>query len=157
MNDRKETKKYIFTVEGETEQWYLYWLRDQINACEKAIYNVSIVASVQQSPKSYSKTINAKSTPTITHLCDIESNECEHVNKFKTILSEMAAVKKMKKTQYTLGYSNFTFELWIILHKENCTGALVNRTQYLPRIIKYLEKILKVSSNTKKNVILSVA
>ena len=31
MADRKETKKYIFTVEGETEQWYLYWLRDQYN------------------------------------------------------------------------------------------------------------------------------
>lgn len=134
MADRKETKKYIFTVEGETEQWYLYWLRDQINACEKATYNVSIVASVQQSPKSYSKTINAKSTPNITHLCDIESNECEHINKFKNILSEMAAVKKSKKIQYSLGYSNFTFELWIILHKENCNGALVNRTQYLPRI-----------------------
>ena len=34
MGDRKETKKYTFTVEGETEQWYLYWLRNQINACQ---------------------------------------------------------------------------------------------------------------------------
>ena len=34
MGDRKETKKYTFTVEGETDQWYLYWLRNQINACQ---------------------------------------------------------------------------------------------------------------------------
>ena len=26
-----ETKKYVLTVEGETEQWYFIWLRDQIN------------------------------------------------------------------------------------------------------------------------------
>ena len=32
MNDEKlYTKKFVFTVEGETEQWYLEWLRDQIN------------------------------------------------------------------------------------------------------------------------------
>ena len=26
MGNSKETKKYTFTVEGENEQWYLYWL-----------------------------------------------------------------------------------------------------------------------------------
>lgn len=26
-----ETKKYVLTVEGETEQWYFLWLKDQIN------------------------------------------------------------------------------------------------------------------------------
>lgn len=31
MPDMRETLKYTFTVEGETEQWYLLWLRDQIN------------------------------------------------------------------------------------------------------------------------------
>ena len=33
MSERLETIKYTFTVEGETEQWYLEWLRDQINVC----------------------------------------------------------------------------------------------------------------------------
>jgi len=31
MSDKLETKKFVFSVEGETEQWYLLWLRDQIN------------------------------------------------------------------------------------------------------------------------------
>lgn len=30
-----------------------------------------------------------------------------------------------------LGYSNFTFELWIILHKADCNGAKAHRQQYL--------------------------
>ena len=37
-----ETKKYVLTVEGETEQWYFIWLRDQINGFEGRTYNVSI-------------------------------------------------------------------------------------------------------------------
>ena len=30
MSEKLETRKYTFTVEGETEQWYLFWLRDQV-------------------------------------------------------------------------------------------------------------------------------
>ena len=29
---RKETKKYYFSVEGETEKWYLEWLENTINS-----------------------------------------------------------------------------------------------------------------------------
>ena len=31
--ERKLTKKYHFSVEGETEKWYLDWLKDNINQC----------------------------------------------------------------------------------------------------------------------------
>ena len=55
MGELLETRKYTFTVEGETEQWYLYWLRDQINSSERRKFNVAIVAKVQQSPKKMQK------------------------------------------------------------------------------------------------------
>ena len=29
---KKLTKKYYFSVEGDTEVWYLDWLRDMINS-----------------------------------------------------------------------------------------------------------------------------
>ena len=29
---RKECRKYYFSVEGETEKWYLKWLESQINS-----------------------------------------------------------------------------------------------------------------------------
>ena len=47
-----ETKKFVLTLEGETEMWYFLWLKDQINQCEDRKYNVSIVPKVQQSPRS---------------------------------------------------------------------------------------------------------
>lgn len=142
-NNRKENRRYVFTVEGETEQWYFDWLEEQINACDDSKYTVSIVAKVQQSPKKYFKTVNPISTPEVTHICDYESNEEVHITKFKNILSELkeANSTKGRKFKYALGYSNFTFELWMVLHKQSCNGSLTNRTQYLPHVNKaYSEK-----------------
>lgn len=136
MNNRLETLTYNFTVEGETEQWYLYWLRDEVNKCEGRLYDVSFDVKVQQSPKKYYKSINVKAKPIISHICDVESNESVHVLKFQNILSEMSEAEKQKKITYTLGYSNFTFELWMVLHKLNCNGPLNNRNQYLKFINK---------------------
>ena len=53
MRERLETLKYTFTVEGETEQWYLFWLRDQINGYAGRTYNVAFDIKVQQSPRKF--------------------------------------------------------------------------------------------------------
>lgn len=141
MNDEKlYTKKFVFTVEGETEQRYLEWLRDQINKCEGRRYNVAVDAKVQQSPKKFYKNANAKATPEVFHICDMESNETVHVEKFQNILSEMKEAKTQKKIVYRLGYSNFAFELWIVLHKRNCNGMLSHRRQYLEHINKAFDE-----------------
>ncbi len=134
MSEKLETIKYSFTVEGETEQWYLTWLKEQINACKGRSYNISIVPKVQSSPSKFYKGINAKTTPLVTHICDVESNEPFHVDKFQRILSEMKEAKDQKGIEYHLGYSNFTFELWMVLHKSTCNGPLANRSQYLEPI-----------------------
>ena len=131
MSDKLETKKFVFTVEGETEQWYLLWLRDQINNCEERSFNAAIDAKVQQSPEKFYKTVNVKTTPEVYHVCDVESNDQDHVKKFRNILTEMKEAKTQKKIIYKLGYSNFTFELWMVLHKRNCNGPLNHRRQYL--------------------------
>ena len=140
MSERLETKKFVLTVEGETEQWYLYWLRDQINKCEDRTFDVAIDAKVQQSPKKFYKTVNVKTTPEIYHICDVESNEPVHVEKFQNILTEMKEAKTQKKITYKLGYSNFSFELWMVLHKRNCNGPLNYRRQYLDPINKAFEE-----------------
>lgn len=57
-----------------------------------------------------------------------------YTKKFRNILSEMKEAKTHKKITYRLGYSNFTFELWMVLHKRNCNGSLVHRRQYLEHI-----------------------
>lgn len=102
MSKRLETQKYVFTVEGETERWYLLWLRDQINACENRTHNVSIDPRVQQSPKKSFKGVTAKTTPSVTHICDVESNEPVHVEKFRNILSEMKEAKDQQELHWCI-------------------------------------------------------
>lgn len=146
--NKKEHRRYVFTVEGETEKWYFEWLEEQINSCEKSAYNVSIRAIVQQSPYKYSKKVNPISTPKVTHVCDYESNDSEHVKKFKNILSELDDVNSNfgREFEYALAYSNFTFDLWIILHKERCNASLTSRLKYLPLINKaYNEKFISLN------------
>ena len=126
-----ETKKFTLTVEGETERWYFLWLKDQINKIESRKYNASIVAKVQQSPRSFYKSTNSKICPQAIHICDVESADRSHIFRFEGILKEMAEAKKQKNIKYQLGYSNFAFELWIILHKKDCFGSFFDRKQYL--------------------------
>lgn len=67
MAERKEIRKYWFTVEGETEKWYLEWLKDAINEKPEAAYKVSIKGKVEQRPEKFAKAVNPLSAPVITH------------------------------------------------------------------------------------------
>ncbi len=98
-----ETKKYTLTVEGETEKWYFLWLKEQINKCESRTYNASIVPKVQQSPRSFYKGTNAKITPEAFHICDVESEDSYHIEKFQNALKEMKEAKSVKNIKYHLG------------------------------------------------------
>ena len=57
MAKRKPTNKYYFSVEGETEQWYLKWLQDTINNTEKAACKVSIDCPVRKNPLKHAKSL----------------------------------------------------------------------------------------------------
>ncbi len=134
MSERLETLKYTFSVEGDTEHWYLDWLQNQINDCKDRKHNVSILSRVYTNPMKFAKTVNCRATPTAVHLCDIESNEKEYINRFHATLDEMNRARKEKGIDYRLGYSNLTFELWLILHKKDCNGFFTDRCQYLSSI-----------------------
>lgn len=133
MSERKNNKKYTFTVEGWTEKWYFEWLRDTINSIPESIYTVSIDAKVQQNPLKFAKAVNPIAVPSAVHICDYESNDAVHVRKLHGILDQLDEANKLKgrSFRYSLGYSNFTFELWMVLRKTDCNGTLIDRTQYL--------------------------
>ncbi len=131
---RKITKRYYFSVEGETEKWYLNWLQNEINNQLQAIYRVSIVSKVQD-PLKMVKSLTMLSKIEITHLFDYESNDEIHTNGFKSTLDRLRKAEKSgKQVKYNLGYSNFAFELWIVLHKADCNASLIHRRQYLEPI-----------------------
>lgn len=84
MKKRKPTIKYYFSVEGETEQWYLKWLENIVNSEEAADCRVSIKADVEKNPLKYVKRTSfvGNTVTTVWHLCDYESDESIHVKQF---------------------------------------------------------------------------
>ena len=48
MNVRKRKIQYYFSVEGETEKWYLEWLQRQINSTDNAAYGVVFNVKVEK-------------------------------------------------------------------------------------------------------------
>lgn len=129
---RKENRTYYFSVEGETEQWYLEWLQRMINAEPNAKYTVKFDSKIQKDPLSRVKRMTIVGKTEITHIFDYESEEEIHAKQFKTVLERMKNAQNTgKDIKYHLGYSNFTFELWIILHRMDCNGSLMHRRQYL--------------------------
>ena len=136
MAIRKTTQKYYFSVEGETEKWYFDWLQEKINSEPAAKHKVSIDSKIQN-PIKRAKSINVLTKTEIIHVFDYESNDEAHTVQFMKTLDSLKGTSKLgKQIKYQPGYSNFTFELWMVLHKAECNAPLVHRRQYLDPINK---------------------
>lgn len=132
MAKMKPNRKYYFTVEGETEQWYLQWLQKKINSEMTSKHTVTLDCPIQKNPLKRAKSLIVTGKTVITHICDYESNEEVHTIQFQDTLAAMKKSELLgKQIKYKLGYSNFTFELWMILHKMDCNGTLTHRKNYL--------------------------
>lgn len=129
---KKEKITYYFSVEGETEKWYLDWLQNLINATPEATCMVKLDSKIQKDPLKRVKGMTILGKTQITHVFDRESEEPKHTEPFATTLERMKQAQQLgKNIKYSLGYSNFTFELWIILHKADCNDTKSHRRQYL--------------------------
>jgi hypothetical protein len=132
-------KRYYFSVEGETERLYLKWLEESINTTNKS--DIEFKCDICSPSRYVKRHFNDKNSDThveVVHLCDYEGrNDTKY---FYKLLGEMKTAR-LKNIDYKLGYCNFTFELWLILHKMDFYTQIYDRTQYLVNINKaYGEK-----------------
>lgn len=135
--ERKVCNQYFLSVDGDTEKWYFEHLQKIINKDETLQCKIKLHLKVCPSPKKRARTITAPYKVTCFHICDYESNEDEHKQHFKEVLKELKEIKKINKNlRYELGYSNYAFELWMILHKEQQLASLSHRKNYLSIINK---------------------
>jgi tetratricopeptide (TPR) repeat protein len=104
---RKQNNTYYFSVEGETEKWYLEWLQQIINAESTALYTVKFDCKVQKDPLKRAKSLVVLKKTEITHVADRESEEDIHVKQFETMLNRMKEAGNLgKNIKYNLGYSH---------------------------------------------------
>lgn len=138
---RKQTLTYYFSVEGETEQWYLEWLEDQINAIENANYIVKIIAKVEKDPVSFVKKLVIQKKTVIWHLSDSEGRSDEQIQTVHNTLGRLKEAKGLGKSIiYKWAYSNLSFDLWMVLHKQNCNAEFNDVGKYLSHINRVFDE-----------------
>lgn len=146
---RKEKEQFLFSVEGETEQWYLERLSELVNARLselKACFVVDLVPKVC-SPKKFLKTYSTISGDTrCFHVFDYDNDEA----RFKNTLDEMQYAKEQKGIKYQLGYTNICFELWMILHKADFLKPVSGAVDYAETIKKAFKTPFKKLSDYKQ-------
>lgn len=132
----RQSLKFFLSVEGETEKWYFEHLRDLVNASPDARYKLTLRCDIEKSPLDMAKRLSVPKGASINvwHVFDFESESEFHRHSFQDALREMRDASKMgKRLSYRPAYSNFTFDLWMILHKANVVHC-GHRDEYLRQI-----------------------
>ncbi len=150
MKKRKECKKYYFSVEGETEKWYFEWLQKLINSTHESLYKVSFNCKIQKNPLKRAKDTAILQLTKIWHISDYESNTTCHIKQFKETIDNLKKAEICgKQIEYEFGYSNLTFDLWMILHKKNCGMVINHRSHYIRHINEAYEENFEDMHNYK--------
>ena len=106
-----------------------------INNTEESVCKVSIDCPVKKNPLKHAKSLTVIRKIEIYHFFDYESDEPIHVQGFQDAMDNMKKAEQLgKQIKYKSGYSNFTFDLWILLHMTDCNASYAHRKQYITPI-----------------------
>lgn len=122
-----------FLVEGETEKLYLEWLAAKITAASDR-FRVMFRIAVHSSPDSCVKRFGLAEGDRVYALLDYESTDSAHEEAFRGRLRAMRRTADRTGVQFILGYTNYAFELWLILHRISFTRPVYHRRDYLSYI-----------------------
>ena len=137
----KECLSYKISVEGENcEVLYFDHLQELINDYEPAKYKVSFDVK-PKNPLSFAKSRTTqyakKGKKTdgyikFIHVQDIEDYYSQyHKNKFEKLIDEIEDAKKQCKIScYDLAYTNYSFDLWMVIHKYDLNTSVDDRHKY---------------------------
>ena len=117
---------------------------------------LNLIYKKDKSPLSRIKSITipvyANQKLPVFHIVDYESNDSEHATQFSNLLDELKTIRNKRSAyKYKLGYSNFAFELWLILHKRICNFSVEDRSKYVQNInTLYGTDFTKLKDNKNK-------
>ncbi len=146
---KKESRQFHISVEGiNCEKMYFEHLAKLINSSDRSTYNLKVDPR-KMSPMQYAKR-NAhkpmekrkgnRKIPYI-HIQDIEDYYSDYQrSKFYGMIDEIRMAEDMFGINYELGYSNYTFELWMLLHVADMTHAVQNRHSYLTPVNRWFHR-----------------
>ena len=137
--------KYFISREGDTEQWYFEWLQKIINNDPRTKNKIEF-KFLNVTPSSFTKSNHNTFTRDMLkgscfcRIQDIEDYGTDRIDKFKDLLkSNKDAQKLFPKYHFYIGYSNYTFEVWMISHKAQVRTE-VDRKNYYKQINRAYQK-----------------
>ena len=105
-------------------------MRTLINNCPNGKYNL-VLSIKKNDPYKYVKQNAYK---------PMDYNNGFLRKRFKSVVDDMEKARKDFKIPIFLGYSNYTFELWMLLHVTDMSSAVANRQSYLKHVNKCFNK-----------------
>ena len=146
---KKESRQFNISVEGiNCEKMYFEHLAKLINSSDRNTYNLKVDPR-KMSPMEYAKRYahkpmekrkGNKRIPYI-HIQDIEDYYDEFQRtKFYGMIDEMRTAEGEFGIIYELGYSNYTFELWMLLHVTDMNHAVQDRHSYLAFVNRWFHR-----------------
>lgn len=142
---RKETLLYIVAGEGRNqERLYFERIKEIINSCEKRKFNVyfEYLEPFGGDPLSIVKRAVTKSIGKSNKIAAFDHDG-------KTVKFEKA-VDLAFKNKIAAGYSIYSFELWLLWHKEDYFEKVNSQTDYLKEVKRIYN--LSETANIKKAV-----
>lgn len=131
--NRKLHKNYYFSEKEKQKNGISNGLKTKLIITRIHCLRWILLSMFKKNPITAIKRITSVDNVEIVHVFDFEEPQNEEA--FKNTLSSMKKAAKMKKVKkYNLGYSNYSFDLWIILHKSNTGIKRNHRSDYLSDI-----------------------
>lgn len=149
------TCQYYFSVEGNTEYWYLKHLQKLINqevSTDSTKQRVDFNIAVEKNPKSRVKCMSVLYSTELFHCIDIEGNSLQAQNAINSTIDLMDEANKLKNIHCEFVYSNLSFDLWMILHKapRPFNRHVTDVSQYLQYINQFYNTVFQDMDDYKK-------
>ena len=143
---RNESRQFNMSVEGvNCERLYFKHLAKLINGSGRNQYNLKISPKAM-TPFQYAKRNAYKPVEKLPyiHIQDIEDYYDDAKRKKSYgVIDEMRKAESTFGISYRLGYSNYTFELWMLLHVADMNYGVASRVAYLKPVNQYFHRNYK--------------
>lgn len=148
---RKEKRKVYILVEGETEQKYFDFLRQKLRLSNVKIRTLILNSSGRTWIDKAKRLL--QNDPKLSR--DKQTDVFVVFDKDEITVEELKAMfSKAVKENFTIGFSNITFEVWLVAHFEPMTSHLISKQGLKDKLSRYLQaKYIKANSDQLEKII----
>ena len=148
---KKEKRKIFILVEGETEQKYFDFLRQKLRLSNVKIKTVVLENSgqtwVEKAKRMIQNDPSYKRDSTTEVFVVFDKDEFSNIELEKMF-------KKAIDEAFEIGFSNKSFEVWLLAHFEKVTSRVLSKTTLKNKLGNYLEtQYVKADSDQLEKIV----